>query len=208
MVTLAGILLAPAVRYYLFENVSFYAGYMFFPGRMDTIFWGVLLAFLMRSEKYRLIASRHSLSLLIVGGLAFASVAVSNLGTVRIPVFIRFTALAIFYFIVMWVVVEQRFTWLNAALRTRFLTFTGMISYAAYMVHQLVNGLMHGLLFGSKPQLGSLERLTATGFSIVLVYAICYLSYRYFEGPILRAGKRAQYADPGVSDEMVVQKIA
>jgi len=208
IVTLTGILLAPAVRYYLFENVSFYAGYMFFPGRMDTIFWGVLLAFLMRSEKYRLIANRYALSLFIVGGLAFVSVAVSNLGTVQIPVFVRFTALAIFYFVVMWVVVEQRFTWLDAALRTRFLTFTGMISYAAYMVHQLVNGLMHGLLFGSKPQLSSLERFMATGFSIVLVYAFCYLSYRYFEGPILRAGKRVQYAGPIRSGEMVVQKVA
>lgn len=210
MVTLAGILLAPMVRHYLFENVGFYAGYMFFPGRMDTIFWGVLLAFMLRSESCRRIASHYSWLLMALAGLAFASVAAGNLKLLDIPIFARYTALAIFYFVVMWSVLEQRIIFVNALLRTRFLTFTGMISYAAYMVHQLVNGLVHGLLFSSKPQLNSIAQIMATVLSVVIVYVLCYLSYRYFEGPILRAGKRVKYerTNKSPSLEVDVQKTA
>lgn len=193
VITLFGILLAPIVRYFLFEHVGFYAGYMFFPGRMDTIFWGVLLAFLLRSESCRRLANRYAWQLVVVAGVAFSSVAISNMKLLDIPIFVRYTALAIFYFVGMWVVLEEKSRLLNVVLRTRFLTFTGMISYAAYMVHQLVNGLMHGLLFNSKPQLNSISQVMATTLSIVVVYALCYLSYRYFEGPILRAGKRVRY---------------
>jgi peptidoglycan/LPS O-acetylase OafA/YrhL len=203
-IVIIGLLAAPMVRWHLFENVGFYAGYMFFPGRMDTILWGVLLAFLVRSPTWSNLAHRGSASMLVVAGAAFSIVAASNIGLINIPAFTRFTALAVFYFVVMWVVVEEKSPLLNKLLTARFLTFTGLISYAAYMVHQLINGLVHGLIFSSKPTMDSAPKFIATLLSILIVYAIGYLSYKYFESPILKLGKRIKYNSPSAATPIQV----
>jgi peptidoglycan/LPS O-acetylase OafA/YrhL len=200
LIAVAGLLVAPIIRFLLFEKVGFYAGYMLFPGRMDTILWGVLLAFLVRSTVFKSLSNRYSVLMLIAAGSAFSIVAAGNLGLVSAPEFSRFTALAIFYFIVIWSIVENKLSLLNKILQTRFLTFTGLISYAAYMVHQLVNGMVHGLVFSSKPTMDSGAKFAASLLSVLIVYAIATFSYKYFESPILNYGKKIKYGSPNKSE--------
>lgn len=194
-IALGGILLAPLLRWYFFENIGHYAGYMFFPGRMDTILWGVILAFLVRSKHWRSLTNQNSAIGLGIALAAFSFIASSHFGFIRPHGSAKFTALAIFYFAIMWLIVENKIPRLNKILKSKFLVFTGLISYAAYMVHQLINGLVHGLIFGSKPALNSLDNFLATLLSICIVYFVCYLSYKYLESPILQFGKRAKYRE-------------
>lgn len=192
-ITVIGLLTAPLLRWYFFDNVGFYAGYMFFPGRMDTIFGGVLLAFLVRSPAWTKIANQNTAWMMAIAVVVFSIVAASNIGLLNIPTFTRFTALTVFYFVVMWSVLERKLPTLNKLLETRFLTYTGLISYAAYMVHQAINGLVHGLLFASKPTMDSPLKLFATLLSLSIVYLICHFSHKYFEKPILNMGKKVKY---------------
>ena len=65
-ILLLGLIIAPFLRHYFNSEFGFYAGYMFFPGRMDTIFWGVLLAFVFRSMKWRELLIKYSFFLFLV----------------------------------------------------------------------------------------------------------------------------------------------
>jgi peptidoglycan/LPS O-acetylase OafA/YrhL len=79
---------------------------------------------------------------------------------------------------------------LNRIFRNRFLIFTGLISYALYMYHQGVNGLVHGFLLGQAPSFASGIDAAAVVLSIGLAYALASISQVVLERPIRRWGYR------------------
>jgi peptidoglycan/LPS O-acetylase OafA/YrhL len=186
---IAGLIVAPFIRYFLLAKYGSYAAYMMFPGRMDSIFWGVLLAFLLRSDKWRAFLNKNTLVILSVIAAIFILMAL-NVGTGHVT---KFTLLAIFYTGVMWAILEGKVLWLSKILNLRFFTYTGLISYAIYMFHQLVNCVIHGLLFKSRPLIDGWDKVGATLISIALVYLICHFSLKYFENPIRKLGSRFHY---------------
>lgn len=195
------IITAPLVRHLLFEHLGFYAGYMFFPARMDTPMWGVLLAYLVRSEECKELAAKYALILASIAVLLYAVLAGANLGVISVGLSLRFSMIALFYSILMWAVLEQRAPWLNAMLRWKLLITVGHVSYAAYMFHQLINGLVHGYLFNTAPLMDGWPRIGATLVSTGLLCALCALSLKFLEGPIRRYGATFNYAPAAVSGE-------
>jgi len=188
-VVIAGILVAPAVRYYLLHNVSGYAAYMFFPGRMDSIFWGVLLAFALRNTKARALLHKNTKVIYLLVGLIFITLSF-KIGTDYVS---KFTLLAVFYTGIIWIILEKQHLGLKGIMSSKMLAKTGLISYAVYMIHQPVNCLVHGFLFNSKPIIDGWNRVGATFISLGIVYLICVVSLKYYENPIRKWGSKFNY---------------
>ena len=90
---------------------------------------------------------------------------------------------------------------LTTIMRQRCLVWLGVHSYFIYLSHQAVSGLLHGGIFASEPRIGSLSQLTVTILSLIAVLFLAHVSYRYFESPFLRYGRKFSYRDaPSAAD--------
>ncbi len=100
------------------------------------------------------------------------------------------------YGLLVTVALTERFGGLNRFLRNRFLTWLGLRSYAIYLLHEPVGGVVRALVGPSTEP--SFQNGTDVGITL-LIYAVVALlselSFRFFEGPILRLGHR--YARKG-----------
>ena len=85
---------------------------------------------------------------------------------------------------------------LGRALCAAPLIWLGKVSFATYMFHQAVAGLLHGLLLGQSPQIRSQLDALVTVASLLVTLALAAISYRYFEAPLLRMGHRHAYGQP------------
>ena len=65
------------------------------------------------------------------------------------------------------------------------------ISYTVYLLHQPVQGLVHGLALGRQPSIDGATGLLATAASLLLVLCLATLSWRYYERPLRDLGRRA-----------------
>ncbi len=79
-------------------------------------------------------------------------------------------------------------------LRTKVLTGIGLISYALYMYHQAVNGLMHGFIFNQEPHISTVTELLVAFAVMAIAVGLATLSYVYFERPIRRLAQRVGYS--------------
>jgi peptidoglycan/LPS O-acetylase OafA/YrhL len=82
----------------------------------------------------------------------------------------------------------------TAPLRSDFMSWVGTRSYAIYLFHQPVSGLMHGLLGTGEPRITSLESALVTLSCIALSFALAEVSFRWLETPFLELGKRYSYS--------------
>lgn len=192
-VVTAVLLLAPVIRAFLFDEVGFYAGYMFFPARLDSLMWGVLLAYAMRKPNWRALCFQYRALIYIAVSVILALLIAQQLKTLSLPNWYRHSAIAIIYTFFIWVVTQDIFPRLRRAMETPPLTALGFVSYSVYMFHQAVNGLMHGVLYGTAPYVDSMERALVTLASLVITLTLGALSYRYFETPIRRIGYRYKF---------------
>jgi peptidoglycan/LPS O-acetylase OafA/YrhL len=67
--------------------------------------------------------------------------------------------------------------------------FFAKTSYAAYMIHHVVIYILFAVT-GEARTLTTLSGIAMTGIAVVLTFAICALSYRYFEMPLIAFGHR------------------
>ena len=69
----------------------------------------------------------------------------------------------------------------------------GLISYGLYMYHQSVNGLVHGLLFGTEPRIASWQQALAALLVMSIAISLAALSFYFVETPIRRAAQRVKF---------------
>jgi peptidoglycan/LPS O-acetylase OafA/YrhL len=174
------ICLSPALRYWLsLHDVDLYANTFC---RLDGLMAGALLAVIVRSDTFR--PSRYVrpaiVSFLGAASLAFATEALHA----RWIVF-SLTAVASAAFV--YLGLFSTHTWLQAALRNRFLVYTGTISYGLYLLHKIpvdVAKVLHVDGYSG-----------ALPVMLVASYAMAALSWRWFEQPLLGL-KRFFESDP------------
>jgi len=193
-VVTAVLLIAPIIRAFLFDNVGFYAGYMFFPARLDSLMWGVLLAYAMRKPDWKTLCYKYRTHIYIAVSIVLALLITHQLHILRLPNWYRHSAIAIIYTFFLWVVTQDIFPRVRRIMETPPLTALGFISYSVYMFHQAINGLIHGILYNSAPYVDSLERALATLISVIITLSLGALSYRYFETPIRRIGYKYKFS--------------
>ena len=111
--------------------------------------------------------------------------------------------LGLFYVTVLLVFQEGR---IARILSVGWLRQCGMISYALYMFHEPIAGLLHGTIFGTEPSIKDVPGLCITLLSLVVALVAAWLSTRYFESRFLKWGHRFKYSRPGpqpVSDTKI-----
>jgi peptidoglycan/LPS O-acetylase OafA/YrhL len=73
--------------------------------------------------------------------------------------------------------------------KSSLLRFFGNISYSIYLTHLGVLGLMHGLILGGSPSLGTSAQLMVTLAALVVTIALAWVMTVMIEEPITRWGR-------------------
>ena len=99
------------------------------------------------------------------------------------------TLVGLFFGLALFIVLENQGAPRLAILRSRVAAFFANTSYAAYMIHHVVIYLLFAAI-GITRTMTTLSGVALTGAACVLTFAICALSYRYFERPLIAFGHR------------------
>jgi peptidoglycan/LPS O-acetylase OafA/YrhL len=185
--TITVICLSPALRYWLsLHDVDLYPQTFC---RLDGLMAGALLALLVRSDTFRpsQYVRRAWIVLLVAAPLSFATEAFDA----RWIVF-SLTAAASAAVVYLAIFSTQR--WIKAALSTRFLVYTGTISYGLYLLHKIPVDVAQTLHADGHPILTVPIVLAAS-------YAMAAVSLRWFEQPFLKL-KRFFESDRISSDRL------
>lgn len=77
--------------------------------------------------------------------------------------------------------------------RSPVLRYFGQISYALYLIHQPIAGILHGVLLNRSPDIGSLAQFGVTILAIVVSIGIATASWKWLESPILTWARRHKF---------------
>jgi peptidoglycan/LPS O-acetylase OafA/YrhL len=165
------------------------------PWRADSILTGALLAIAVRWEPFLAMIKQQRNALYATFALFLAGAAVMTLRPMRFGE-LSSTWLAVLYgqFVLIGFVGLDGLA--GRALGSRMLGWLGRISFAVYLFHQPINGLMHGLLLDSTPSIQSANDAGVTMLSLLLTLGLATASFRYLEGPLLRFAHGFRYARP------------
>jgi peptidoglycan/LPS O-acetylase OafA/YrhL len=196
VLALASLVFAALLRTYLWSRSgTFYAGYFPTPARVDTLMFGFLSACIVRNPTAvsYLASCRTILDIAAAGalGLIFEGSQLEALPSLRFSLLAAVFA----YAIVRIFVVSGG--WYRAALRNPLLVQAGLVSYAWYMYHQAINGMVHGLLFQQAPRISNAKELAAACMVLLLSGGLAALSTRYYERPFRAWGRRMRYRFDG-----------
>ena len=192
------LIVCPIIRELAFAKWGFFAAYVPFPARADTIAYGVLIAMSARAWPDALRSASVQRAFVALAILSALLVISYDTHVLRFGPGIRFSALAFFYacILIVGVIGSGR---LASILRSRLLIWFGFVSYALYMVHQTVNGLMYAFVIDAPPQMVTWANFGLTSCSVVLAICAAWLSTTYYEGPIRRWGYRITSDQPHAS---------
>lgn len=187
MVLLVTLIVCPILRMVAQQQIGFYAAYLPFPARADSIAYGVVVA-LMQRRWPLLMTGMAVRRLAVLATISLgAALCAYSLGHIQLGTAGRFTLLGLFYSaVIVWGVLGGGV--FARLLRNRFLLFFGLISYPLYMVHQAVNGTLHGFISHQAPTLASMSDFLIACTSFIIATILATLSTRYYDGPIRRWG--------------------
>lgn len=167
------------------------------PMRMDTLAFGVLLAWAVRTEAAAPFFARLARTWgrwLAAAGLLFLLLAVNRyLHVEPVGVYLGYTVLAAGYALLVAVVAVVRPPVLVRVLASAAPTSFGRYSYFIYLWHMLIGWGIVKWLGGPDFTLNSLRALGIVGLAVGATWLAGVLSWRFFESPLLRLGHRSTY---------------
>jgi peptidoglycan/LPS O-acetylase OafA/YrhL len=98
-----------------------------------------------------------------------------------------------------YVILAARRSGILKSLRAEGLQFLGAISYGLYLLHQPISGVLHGLLSGSIPDIGTRLQVAVTLLAILTSVGCAWISWKYLEEPLLRKARLLSYKVPGIN---------
>jgi peptidoglycan/LPS O-acetylase OafA/YrhL len=183
---------APLVRIAGLGNA--YAPLTLLPSRMDLLLSGVLAAML----DARFDLSRHLLALrlipLVCVLLLLGLAAASRVGgfeqavTVLNPSLLGVGVSAFLLSLVHGAPEARRYA-------SPGLQYFGAISYALYLVHQPVSGLLHGLILGTQPDIGTPAEIGVSLLAATCSIGLATASWRWLERPCLAWGRGFRFGE-------------
>jgi peptidoglycan/LPS O-acetylase OafA/YrhL len=202
-VLLEGILLAPLLRlalYSLWPRLS-NAWFVLMPCRMDALLFGVVAAIALREPSWKLRLENHRKLLRL--GLVFAGALVPLLTQMYFEPYgfptasLGLTCIAVFYVILLVYVVVFKDSRLSRCLRWSWLRWLGGLAYGIYLFHQLILYIIYGLIWSSPPFLSGFQQCAVCVLGFAVTLAVCQLSYKLFEKPLIRIGHLTAYGSEG-----------
>jgi len=78
-------------------------------------------------------------------------------------------------------------------LRSPILRFFGAISYSLYLVHEIVVGLLHGIVYGRAPRVDDAASAGLTAVALVISVVVARATYEWIEKKAVAIGHRHVY---------------
>lgn len=193
------ILVAPVSRTLLFHLAPLggLAGYLLLPTRWDSLFLGVLGAWLLRdlrwarwlTERLWFLRTVVAISALVLAFLLWANQGIGS----QWMAYLGHTVLGLLGLaaILLGLLHPGAF---QRLFRNPLLGRAGGISYGIYLFHQPVSGLLHEVLLSQRPQIGQARDLAVTALALALTILLAQVSWTVFERRIVNLGRRATYA--------------
>ena len=167
-------------------------GYVLLPCRMDGLALGVLIAWLMQRTDLATFVKRNKFPLIgaMLVNIMFCAITYYKFGDLG-PV--KHTLFAFFFAIAMLFALTLKNSWYAAALRMKWLTWIGTISYSLYLFHYLTLGVVHQ--FAGNDEIG-IYNTADIGISIMalaIAIGFSWLVYTVLESRFVNFGKRFRY---------------
>jgi peptidoglycan/LPS O-acetylase OafA/YrhL len=190
---------APTLRFVIRNGFSDgpWLAYRLMPCRADSLALGVLAALLWNNPKARAWLQTHAAVLYCLFAILFAGVAYLwrwySDPLLPLTQTAGYTWLALFFAVLLLLLLSRRASLLSALMRLGFLREIGGVSYCIYIIHTAVFLLFHQLLLHALPVVTDAKAAGVTFLAAFTTYAIAKLSWRFFEQPLLRRGHAFQY---------------
>lgn len=94
------------------------------------------------------------------------------------------------FFLIWFISIEKSESFIHTFFRTRFMQFTGKISYGIYLYHALVYGVTASCVYHFQLQV---DVVVIFLFEVLITYLFATLSWYWIENPILRLKNKFQY---------------
>jgi peptidoglycan/LPS O-acetylase OafA/YrhL len=208
---LIGICCAPMLRIAIYARwpQNAIAAYVLMPCRADALLLGVLAAILLRDSRWRDRIQRaktfwsvaFSVVVLGLGYLTWKSPYLAS----RLEATAGYSWLALFYVSLLLYSLTQPHSIVSRALRMKWLRWLGSIAYGTYLLHDLVLGLFFAYGWNTAPVINSGLTLLTVLAAIPFTLVIAWVSWRYFEQPLVRRGHRANYRFADLATEEVAR---
>ena len=167
------------------------------PCRADALAVGMLAAALTRSEDLlRRVREHpvflHSVLALLTLGIAALWMFAPQSSTLGMQS-IGYTWLAFFYVTLLLLAVGQPQSWTGRITRIAWLRELGTVSYCIYIIHIVVNVVVHALLLRRAPSVSTGKGAIVTVLAAFVTYGVAKMSWVLFEGPLQRRGHAFKY---------------
>ncbi|HEY2135767.1 MAG TPA: acyltransferase [Xanthobacteraceae bacterium] len=174
------------------ESINTMAALVLLPSRADVLICGLLAALAIKSEwvPWRRLdgALRVApLVLIVCAGAVMLASGRHHIAAVIVPLLAASACAAFLLSLVRGAPEARRF-------RSRFLCFFGNTSYAVYLTHLPVLGLMHGLLLGTRPDLVSAPQWIVTLAALPVCVVVGWTLTRLVEEPLTRYGRTCAWS--------------
>jgi len=183
----------PILRALEYPFLHAHGVWIFTVGRIDALMLGALLAYLLRKQEWqdKAVEARRVL-------YGFLAIFVAGLAVLQVlPQFanacIGYSWNALGFGTLLVLVVTHPGGMLGRLFRARGLGRIGMISYAIYLLHQPIIGLLFGITKQSEPRLNSIGSLALTVVALGMTYLMASISWVCFERPLLKIGRSIKY---------------
>jgi peptidoglycan/LPS O-acetylase OafA/YrhL len=167
--------------------------YVLLPSRMDSLLFGVLVAYYhLNGSIEKWFSDKQNLlkiALTISFGLMFFIGQFEDMGGVFIH-----SALTLCYgTLLIFVLVSRQDSAFIKLLSSSPMTFMAKISYMVYLTHQIFSGILHQLILKQSPQIDNYKSALVTILALVVTIAFSTISFYIFEKPMLSIGKKFNY---------------
>jgi len=196
--------MAPVLRYLYPSNYAF----MMTPFRTDSLLFGSLLAYAMQDQRFVSLCRQYLWAIRAILVVLLAGIPVMMARRYWFVPF-DFTWLSGFYLMLILLVQVSPRGLVARLVSTPVLLWFGAVSYAVYMFHEAVLGLIRYVILGNDPvKIMSGYGVAVTILAFGVTCGLAYLSGRYIEGPSRRFGhkwtyggksRRAQGGQPEIS---------
>jgi peptidoglycan/LPS O-acetylase OafA/YrhL len=160
--------------------------------RVDGLLLGFLIAVAFRTPKvWERICQQETILRICLGVLFVCFIRIS----IQLPsVFVfAYSGIVLMYALLLALILVNLKSTTTQVFRSPSLVWMGNLSFGIYLYHQPISGLLHGFLRGHAPAIKTLSDASITGLALLLTFIMSFISFRYFEEPLLRIGHRAKY---------------
>lgn len=186
---------AVAARYWVydFSSLNSYAAAVLLPTRLDVLAAGVLAVVLLRQDwinwsKFDLFLRMLPIALMVMTmALKLLGGEESRIFSILSPLLMSSACAAFLMSLVRGAPEAKRF-------QGKISGFFCNISYAVYLTHLLVLGLMHNLLLGTAPDVANSTQILVTIAAMPVTVALSYLLTRFVEAPITNFGRSFKWS--------------